>query len=214
LNQTEIITALDWRYATKVFDKTKKISDQDWSVLSQSLVKAPSSYGLQPWKFLVIQNSEIREKLRPFTWNQSQVTDCSHYVVLLTRTKLEIKDIHRHLVRIGEVRELNQEFLEPYKNLMVDKLLNSSRLPTIKYWAHRQAYIALGFLLETAALLKIDACPIEGLEPEEYDKILNLAGSGWESVASVALGYRSEKDGYQNLKKVRFEEKTVIEFVN
>jgi nitroreductase len=212
VNQTEITQALDWRYATKIFKKDKKISEQDWSILSQSLVKAPSSYGLQPWKFLVVQNPETRQKLRPFSWNQSQVTDCSHYVVFLTRSKLDMEHIQKHLNRVGEVRNLTQDSLEPYKNLMIEKLLKSNRYETIEFWAQRQAYIAMGFLLETAALLKIDSCPIEGLEPEEYNKILNLAGTGWETVAAVALGYRGEDDAYQNYKKVRFPEETVIEF--
>ncbi len=213
MNKTEIQSALNWRYATKSFDSTKKISTEDWKVLEESLVKSPSSFGLQPWNFLVIQNQELREKLKPATWGQSQVTDSSHFVVLTTLDKLNIDYVDTYLKRIAEVRGVTKESLEGYRNGIIGNLIDGPRAPTVRHWADRQAYIAMGFLIETAALLGIDACPIEGLEPDKYDDLLNLKGSGYHTIAAVALGYRNQNDKYASAKKVRFPTESVIKYV-
>ncbi len=217
LNQSdiknEIQAALDWRYATKIFNKNKKISDENWNLLEDCLIKAPSSYGLQPWKFLIIKNPKLRQDLRVHTWNQSQVTDASHYVVFLAKQQLDIEHIDKHLARVSDLRGVSSETLTGYRNMMTENLLKSDRFKTIRFWAQRQAYIAMGFLLETASLLQIDACPIEGMSPEEYNKILKLENTGWETIAAVALGYRSDDDKYQSIKKVRFDKSDVIEWI-
>ena len=212
MNQTEITQALHWRYATKRFDPIKKISEADWQVLQQSLIMAPSSYGLQPWKFLVVQNPQVRQQLRAQSWNQSQVTDCSHYVVLTTRATLSVDDIDQYLRRIAEVRDVPLESLEGFKKGMVGDLVHGPRSQAISAWSQRQAYIAMGFLLETAALLRVDACPMEGLDPKAYDRILGLEGSAFQTVAAVALGYRHSEDPLQTFKKVRFADEHVVEF--
>ncbi|MBC1197462.1 MAG: NAD(P)H-dependent oxidoreductase [Microcystis novacekii Mn_MB_F_20050700_S1] len=206
----EILEKLQWRYAVKKFDPSKKISEADWFVLEESLRLAPSSYGLQPWKFIVVQDPKIRAALTPVSWNQTQVEDCSHYVVLATLTKIEVAYVEKFVAKIGQVRELDVASLENYKNLMVSDLVNGPRSAIVQWWSQRQSYIAMGMLMETAALLDIDACPLEGIEPAAYDRILQLEGSGYAAVAAVALGYRSLEDKYQLLKKVRFDRDDVI----
>lgn len=212
MNHAKIQEALEWRYATKKFDASKKISAQDWKTLTESLKLAPSSYGVQPWKFLVIENPQVREQLKPVSWGQTQVTDASHYVVFLYKEGIDEAFINKYVNRIAEVRNTSLESLQGYKEMMINNLVKAPE-EKIRVWSQRQAYIAMGFLLETAALLKIDATPMEGFSPSDYDRILGLEGSGWKSVATVALGYRHAEDSYQNLKKVRFADDTLIEYV-
>ena len=212
MNHAKIQEALEWRYATKKFDASKKISAQDWNTLTESLKLAPSSYGVQPWKFLVIENPKIREQLKPVSWNQTQVTDASHYVVFLYKETIDESYVNKFINRVAEVRNAPLESLQGYKDLLINNLVKAPE-EKIRVWSQRQAYIAMGFLLETAALLKIDATPMEGFSPSDYDKILGLEGSGWKSVATVALGYRHAEDYYQTLKKVRFTDETLIEYV-
>lgn len=212
MKNTQIKEALEWRYATKKYDSTKKITREDWETLKSALQFAPSAYGVQPWKFLVIENPEVREKLKAASWNQTQVTDASHFVVFLHKTEVDVPFIDQYIQRMSEVRQAPLESLAGFKNMLVENLAKAPE-EKIHAWAQRQAYIAMGFLLQTAALLKIDATPMEGLDPSAYDKILGLEGSGWKTVATVALGYRHPEDTYQNLKKVRFAEDTVIQYV-
>jgi nitroreductase len=212
MNHIQIKDALNWRYACKKFDPTKKISDLDWSTLKDSLVFTPTSYGLQLMKFLVVQDPELRQKLKAVSWNQSQVTDCSHYVVFLTRDSITEGDIKKFIDRIVEVRGVERATLEGYQNMMLGNLVKAPHPDPIN-WTKKQAYIAMGFLLETAALLKIDSVPMEGLDPVAYDKILNLGGTGWTTAMTVALGYRAQDDQYQHAKKVRFSEKDLIEYI-
>ncbi|WP_413613212.1 NAD(P)H-dependent oxidoreductase [Bdellovibrio sp. HCB-110] len=212
MNHANIKEALEWRYATKRYDATKKISENDWNLLKQSLHLSPSSYGVQPWKFLVIENPEVREKLKAVSWNQTQVTDASHYVVFLYKQEVDPQFIQKFVDRIVEVRGVPAESLDGYKGMMIENLAKAPD-EKIRVWSQRQAYIAMGFLLQTAALLKIDATPMEGLDATAYDKILGLEGSGYKTVATVALGYRHPEDSFQNLKKVRFAEDTIIQYV-
>ena len=209
----QIQSALQWRYATKRFDANKKIADKDWATLESALVNSPSSYGLQPYRFLVVKNADVRAKLREASWGQSQVTDASHYVVLAAKEKVDAAHIDAYLKRIVEVRGVTLESLAGYRAMMIQNLVDSPRAANLEPWAQRQAYIAMGFLLETAALLKIDACPMEGLDPGAYDKILGLEGTGWKSVATVALGYRHAEDGLQGAKKVRFSNEALVQVI-
>lgn len=212
MNHAKIQEALEWRYATKRYDATKKISTQDWKTLTESLKLAPSSYGIQPWKFLVIENAAVREQLKAASWNQTQVTDASHYVVFLYRDGIDVDFVQKYIDRIVEVRGAPREALDGYKNMMIENLANGPK-EKIQVWSQRQAYIAMGFLLETAALLKIDATPMEGFDPAAYNKILGLEGTEWKSIATVALGYRHSEDSFQALKKVRFSDDALIEYV-
>ena len=205
-----IIEKLNWRYAVKKFDSSKKIPTTDWETLAESLRLAPSSYGLQPWKFLLIKNTDIRKKLTALSWNQSQIEDCSHFVVFTVKTKLDEAHIQKYIERLAEVRKMDVAQLEGFKKGATGDLVKGPRSATINYWAQRQSYIAMGFLMETAALLNIDTCALEGLDPKGYDKVLNLEGTGYETVAAVAIGYRHQDDKYQHLPKVRFEMKDIL----
>ena len=209
---SEAITAqLNWRYATKTFDPSKKISEQDWKLLADAICLTPTSYGLQPVKAIVVQNAAMRKDLRAASWNQSQVEDCSHFVVLATLKKVTEEYVKKYIARISEVRGVPTEQLKGYEDMMLGDIVRGPRAETAHFWAQRQAYITMGFLLETAALKGIDSCPMEGLDPVQYDKILGIGGSEFATVAAVALGYRSASDNNQNLKKVRFKAEQLIE---
>jgi len=206
-----LLQQLNWRYATKKFDSTKPISASDWAVLEEALILSASSYGLQPWKFIVVTDPVLKAKLRPASWNQSQVEDCSHLVVFTAQQDVTEADVDRFIARIAEVRGATVESLAGYKGYMVGDLVNGARHAIIKEWAARQTYIAMGNLLTSAALLGIDACPFEGIEPAKYDEILGLNGSGYATVAACPLGYRSAEDKYASAPKVRFTAKDVID---
>jgi nitroreductase len=199
---------LEWRYATKVFDSTRVISNEDWKTLERALVLTPSSFGLQPWKFFVVGNPAKRADLKPVSWGQSQIVDASHLVVFAIRKNLSVADIERFVARTAEVRGTTVESLEGYKQMMVGSLTNPSI--DINAWASRQVYIALGFFMSTAAMLGIDACPIEGFEPARYDEILGLTALGYGASVVAAAGYRSSGDKYASLPKVRFKADDVI----
>lgn len=206
-----IKNALSWRYATKVFDKTKKIPSDQWSLLEDSLVMAPSSYGLQPWKFLIIENPEIRAQLRPVSWNQSQVTDASHLIVFTTLKEISADYVREFIKSNVDVRNVPHESLAGFESMMMKNIVEGMDKEYVRTWNHRQAYIAMGFLLETAALLEIDTVAMEGLDPKAYDKILGLENTPYATVSAVALGYRSPEDKYQGAKKVRFSKERVIQ---
>ena len=206
-----LLQQLNWRYATKKFDPTKKISATDWAVIEQALILTPSSYGLQPWKFIVVTDNALKAKLRPASWNQSQVEDCSHLVVLTAKQDITEADVDHFIERIAEVRGGTVESLAGYKGYMVGDLVNGPRHTIIHEWAARQTYIALGNLMTSAALLGVDACPFEGIEPAKYDEILGLKGTGYSTISACPLGYRATDDKYASAPKVRFEAKDVVE---
>lgn len=203
---------MNWRYACKKFDSTKKIREADWNILAESLRLSASSYGLQPWKFLVIQDPVLRQQLLPLSWGQTPVTDSSHFVVFTYKEKMDEAHIDKFIETTAQVRGVDAATLEGYKKMMIGDLVKGPRSETINWWAQRQSYLAMGTLLTTAALMEIDTLPMEGLDPAGYDKVLNLVGSGWKTVAAVACGYRAADDKYQSNKKVRFEMKDVVEF--
>jgi len=202
---------LQWRYATKKFDATKRIDPITWAALENSLVLSPSSYGLQPWKFLVITDPELKAKLRPVSWNQAQVEDCSHHVVFLVKKNLGVPEIEHFVDRMAEVRQVPRESLEGYRGFMVGDLAQGPRAQVINEWAARQVYIALGTFMTAAALLGVDTCPMEGLDPAKYDQILGLEGTGWATLCACPTGYRSADDKYAELPKVRFKPEELIE---
>ena len=209
----QLLTALEWRYATKVFDPNKKISTDLWQALERALVLSPSSYGLQPYRFLVIQDAAKRAALLPHSWNQKQVVDSSHYIVFASRTKMTEVDIDRFLALTSQVRDLPAGALSTYRGMMVGDLVTGPRSKIAHEWATRQAYIALGNLMTCAAVLGVDTCPMEGLEPAAYDEILGLSGQGYGTVCACAAGYRAAFDKYATTPKVRFKASELISHV-
>lgn len=200
----ELIAALEWRYATKVFDSTRKIPADVWAALEKTLVLTPSSYGLQPYKFLIIDNPAKRTELLPHTWGQKQVVDASHFVVFAARTKMTEADVDKLVDLTIALRNLPSGALNTYRDIIVGDIVNGARGKISHEWATRQSYIALGNLMTAAAVLKVDACPMEGLVPAEYDTILGLENSGYATAVACALGYRSAGDKYSSLAKVRY----------
>lgn len=210
----QLLAAFQWRYATKAFDPSRKIAPETWEALEQSLVLSPSSYGLQPYRFLVVTADKVRADLLQHSWGQRQVVEASHLVVFLARTGLTEADVDRLVARTTEVRGVPAAALKGYRDIMVSDLVKGPRSAAIHDWAARQAYIAFGNLLTSAALLGVDACPLEGIVPSEYDRILGLAGSGYATVVAAALGYRAAEDRYATLPKVRFPAKELIQHIN
>lgn len=211
ITTTDLLEHLKWRYATKQFDPSKTISTEIWTALEDSLVLTPSSYGVQPWKFLVVTSSELREQLKPFSWNQSQVTDCSHYVVFTIRKNLTAEHVDRFIARTAEVRGGTVDAIAGYRNVIVSDVIHGARSFNVNEWAARQAYIALGNFMTSAALLGVDTCPMEGIEPAKYDNLLGLPAKDLTTVVACAAGYRSEADKYASLAKVRFVKSEVLE---
>jgi len=208
-NET-IIKQLNWRYAVKKFDPTRKISEKDWETLEQSLILAPSSYGLQPYKFVVITDENLKKELTPAAYGQTQIADCSHLVVIAYKKVLTDGDVEHFVERNMEIRHQPHEQLADYENTMKGAAKKNVEDGTIETWNSRQAYIALGFLLETAALLGIDACPMEGFHPAEFDRILGL--TDYSAVVLCPLGYRDEANDYMaNQAKVRFPKEELID---
>lgn len=199
-----LIDALYWRYAVKLFDASKKIPEDMWSDLETSLILTPSSYGLQPWKFMVVTSEAVKKQLTPVSWNQKQVESCSHYVVMLAKNEMTAADVQRFIDRIAEVREVEASSMEGYKKGMISDVVEGARSTWVKEWAARQIYIALGNFMTSAAILGVDTCPMEGIDAAKYDEVLGLKNSGYHTVVACAAGYRSPEDKYQHAKKVRF----------
>ena len=212
ISAPELLEALNFRYATKAFDPEKKIPDESWSAIEQSLALTPSSFGLQPWKFLVIDSREIREKLKAASWGQGQVTDASHMVVLTARTDLEQKDIDSWIARMSDVQGTALESLAGFSSV-ISSFSSGMSVSEKQAWNTRQLYIALGQLMTAAALLGIDSCPLEGISPADYDEILGLKNSGYATAVGCALGYRSADDKYSSVPKARFPLEQVISHV-
>ena len=209
----QLLNALEWRYATKVFDATKTIPTEVWSALEKTLVLTPSSYGLQPYHFLIVQDAAKRAALLPNSWGQKQVVDCSHFVVFTARTEMQEADVDKLIQRTLATRKLPAGALDAYRGMMLGDIVNGPRGKTAHEWAARQCYIALGNLMTAAAVLGVDACPMEGINPPEYDKILGLNGTGYKTVVACALGYRATSDKYASLAKIRYETAELVKVV-
>lgn len=210
LSASKLIESLHWRYATKKFDSSKKIDQNTWSSLEDALVLTPSSYGLQPWKFIVIENQEIKNQLRAVSWNQSQVSDCSHHVVFAIMEKMSEEHISHFIEQTAKIRGIDAASMDGYKQMMIGDLVKGPRSQMISEWAARQAYIALGNFMTAAAVLGVDTCPLEGIDPVKYDEILGLKGTGYRVVVACPAGYRAHDDKYAQSKKVRFESSELI----
>lgn len=206
----QLLAAQAWRYATKQFDASKTIPTPVWQALEDSLILSPSSYGLQPWQFFVVTNPDLRAKLRPHSWNQSQITDASHLVVFAIPENVDVPYMEKYLARIAEVRGIPLESLGFYRDMMMADVIAGPRQAWVREWAARQVYIALGNFMTSAALVGVDTCPLEGIDPREYDAILDLPAKGYNTIVACAAGYRSADDKYATLPKVRFEKSDLV----
>lgn len=215
IEPSTLLENLKWRYAVKKFDASKKIPEPTWRALEEALVLAPSSYGLQPWKFYVIKEAAVRAKLRPASWNQSQITDASHLVVLARKTTVTAADVEQYVQRIMQVRSAPAAAMEDYKKMMLGSVNNPSGLPggNMDTYTRSQVYIALGFFLFAAAQMGIDACPMEGFDAVQYDQILGLPAKGYNATVVATAGYRAADDWLAPLPKVRYDAKDVIQTI-
>ena len=202
--------SLEWRYATKVFDPSKKISDKDFQKLIDALILTPSSYGLQPWKFVVVENPQVREELKPHSWGQPQITDASHLLVFCKVQNVDEPFVDKYIQSTAEIRNQETSELDGFKGMMISNVVDGMSDKARNQWARNQVYIALGNAMTVAGALEIDACPIEGFSPEKYDEILGLKEQGLASVVVLPVGYRSDDDKYADLPKVRFGEDDMI----
>lgn len=192
----------NWRYATKKFNSEKKISNSDLEMLKEAIQLSSSSYGLQPYKVLIIENEEIRKQLQPASWGQSQITDASHLFVFASETNVDAEYITRYADNMAKTRNIPFESVKGYADFMIG---NISTLTPEKQliWAQKQAYLALGNLLNAAAELKIDVTPMEGFLPEQYNEILGLTEKGLHATLVATIGYRHDEDDTQHYAKVR-----------
>ena len=180
-------------------------------MLEQALILTPTSYGMQPLKFLVLTDPALRAQLVPVSWGQTQPVDCSHYVVLAARAQNTEADVAHYLARMAEVRGMPVEALAGFGKVLLGDVVHGPRGQMALEWAARQSYIALGNFMTAAALLGVDTCPMEGFEPAKYDEILGLPAQGFRAVVACAAGYRADDDKYAALPKVRFPASELIE---
>ncbi len=208
-NET-LLQQLKWRYAVKKFDPARRISAEDWQTLEQALVLSPSSFGLQPWRFVVITDQTTKDKLVPISWGQRQVAEASHVVVFSVRQPLTESDVDRFIARTSEIQGTPIESLAGFKKMMMGSLVPPPADVNIHHWAALQAYIALGNFMTSAAMLGIDTCPMEGIVTAKYDELLGLPSDGYGTVVVCVAGYRAADDKYSLLPKVRFAADDVV----
>jgi nitroreductase len=207
--QNDFSKAMDFRHACKVFDENKKISDEEMHYILEAGRKSPSSFGMEAWKYLVITNEELKAKLRPFCWNQVQITSCSHLVIVLAgieNAKVESGMPKKRFTR----REMPQETLDFYMDIYakhLEKTLSSDE--NIYAWTAKQSYIALGNMMTSAAFIGIDSCPVEGFEKENVEEVLGLDTTKFQVAVIVPFGYRVNEQSTQL--RLPFDE--VVEFI-
>lgn len=192
----------NWRYATKKFDATKKVSAADLNTLKEAIRLSSSSYGLQPYKVIIVENPELRAQIQPAAWGQSQIVDASHLIIFANDTNVGDDTINNLLITMSVTRETPLEALAGYGDFMKSKI--STLDPAVKnVWTSKQTYLALGNLLNAAAELKIDVTPMEGFVPEQVNNILGLDKLNLNASLIATVGYRHEEDATQHYKKVR-----------
>ncbi|TQO35850.1 nitroreductase [Arenibacter algicola] len=203
------IENLNWRYATKKFDASKKVSKKDLENLLEATALSASSYGLQPYEILVVEDAAMRSKLQPAAWGQSQITEASHLIVLANQSTFGEELVDDYLNNVSETRGIPSNDLQGYSDFMKSKLMPLSESAKAT-WTARQTYIALGNLLSAAADLKIDTCPMEGFDSAQFNEMLGLSKRGLNAAVIVAVGYRSKEDKTQHYKKVRKAKENLI----
>lgn len=206
-----IIEKLQWRYATKKFDTSRQLSEDQLNTLKEAFNLTALSYGLQTLKLVIVKDKTIRESLVELSYGQRQVADASHLLVLCIQNEIDEHDINTHFETIKTIRNTPEAVLEPFKKQLKSTI---EAMPVEKKigWATKQAYIALGNLMTVCAVEGIDSCPMEGFIPKALDKALGLEEQGLSSVLLLPVGYRASDDLFSDLKKVRKQlSETIIE---
>jgi len=197
-----IINSLEWRYATKKFDPSKKLSAQQIETLKNAFNLTATSFGLQPLKLIVIENKELQEEFVKYCYYQRQVADASHLLVLCIENDTTTDDINAYFDLEKEVRGVSEEVISKFRDQLVAMYKNKT-LEEKQLSATYQTYIALGNLMTVCAVEKIDNCPMEGFVPEKIDELLNLPAQNLKSVLLLPVGFRAEDDFMSTMKKVR-----------
>lgn len=208
ISNQQLLQQLNWRYAVKRFDATRRLDDAIWQALESSLILTPSSYGLQPWKFVVITDDQVKAKLPAISWNQKQPQECSHMIVLAARKSMESDYIDNYMASICAARGLAADAMSGYRNILVSTV---EKMDGHLDWNARQVYIALGQLMVAAAMLGVDTCPMEGIDAAAYDQLLGLTNTDYTSVVGCAVGYRHPEDVQAQAKKVRFDASEMVQ---
>ena len=204
ISNDALLARLNWRYATKAFDSAKKISSTDWAALEQALILTPTSYGFQPYRFVVVTDQATKDSFVPHSWNQKQPSESSHFVVFAAKETVSEADVDHYMARTAEVRGAPVASLDFFKKMLMSDIVNGPRSQQQFEWATRQAYIALGNFMTSAALVGLDTCPMEGIDQLKYDELLDLPAKGYRTVVACAAGYRAVGDKYAAAPKVRF----------
>ena len=197
-----IIEQLQWRYATKKFDASKVLTPEKLNTLKEAFNLTATSFGLQTLSLVIIKNKSLRERLLSHSYNQSQVVDASHLLVLCVQDNIEENHVVDYYTNIKTIRNTPESILKPYREQLI-KMMDTKSVEERQNWSKNQAYIALGNLMTVCAVEHIDACPMEGFIPKKYDEILNLEDKGLKSVLILPVGYRAEDDMFSTFKKVR-----------
>lgn len=196
------IKNLEWRYAVKKFDQEKILDHEKINILKKAFNLTATSYGLQPIKLVIIKNKEIQQRLLPHSWNQQQIAQASHLLIICTETNIDESDVEKYFERVQNIRKTPNDIINPFKNHLKETIANKTSEDLYR-WSKNQAYLALGNLLTVCANEKIDSCPMEGFIPEKYDEVLKLREKNLTSVLVLPIGYRSEDDVMIHQKKVR-----------
>jgi len=206
----DIIESLNWRYATKKFDTEKYVSEEKLAILKEAFTLTPTSYGLQPVKLVVLKSKVLQKELVSHSYNQEQVAQASHILVICIENSIDETYIRAHFENEKTIRGTSDEIIDSFRSFLIESFSNKKE-SEINEWATKQAYITLGNLLTVCAVEKIDSCPMEGFLPEKYDELLNLKTIGLSSVLVLPIGYRASEDLFSEFKKVRKSvEKNVI----
>ncbi|MDB5155368.1 MAG: NAD(P)H-dependent oxidoreductase [Mucilaginibacter sp.] len=197
-----LLDKLNWRYATKKFDETKKLNPDQLNALLDAVQLAPSSAGLQAYRIIVVENPEIKQKLRDAAYGQQQLTTASHIVIFAAETNLDGQYVKNYIDRIAETRGVDRANLEVFEtniNNNVNRMTDDLKI----VWNHKQAYIALGVLVSAAADLGIDSCAMEGFDAAKFDEILGLKVLGLTTSVIAPIGFRAHDDALSTALKVR-----------
>lgn len=205
------LEALSRRYSVKKFNHQVIPQETLYNILESGKLSA-SSLGLQPYKILVVESEAMKKKLIPAFYNPSQISTCSHLVVIISKKTIDESYIKGYFNHISEVRETSLEKLEPFKNSINQHIVQKTQ-DEIFNWAEKQSYIVLANLMYAAAIENIDSCPMEGFRQDIIEEILNINPETEKVTVTLALGYRSEEDYFQHMKKVRKPNEKLFKFM-
>ena len=212
VQRNDFLSAMDWRYAVKKFDSSAQLSDQEVAQLLEVVRMAPTAYGQQPFKVLNIRDKAVRQKLLSASFGQDKVVNASHLLVFAIDTGLGEESVQQYMELTAATRNISVEAVEGFGNV-IKNTYQAFGKEGVEQWAAKQAYLAQGFLLAAAAVMKIDTCPMEGFDPAQYDEILGLKEKGLHATVVVTLGKRAEDDTTQSLAKVRKPMEQMVEVV-